>query len=156
MTIIQDHLDGNHCYGCGKENAHGMQIKSHWDGEVSICTYEPGPEQCAGPTTVVYGGLIASLVDCHSVGTALAYFYQRAGRDIGTAPKLWCVTARLTVNYRKPTPMGQPIALHARIIDSSERKAIVETIVTSGADVVAEGETVAVLVPDGWRDDQAG
>ena len=71
-------------------------------------------------------------------------------------PKLWCVTARLTVNYRKPTPMGQPIALHARIVDSSERKAVVETIVTSGTDVVAEGETVAVLVPDGWRDDKAG
>jgi acyl-coenzyme A thioesterase PaaI-like protein len=155
VTIIQDHLDGNHCYGCGKENPDGMQIKSHWDGEVSVCRYEPGPEQSAGPTTVVYGGLIASLVDCHSVGTAMAYFYQREGRAIGSAPALWCVTARLTVNYRKPTPMGTTIELRARVIDSSEKKAVVETIVTADGEVVAEGETVAVLVPNEWRNEPA-
>ena len=152
MTVIQDHLDGNHCYGCGKENAAGMQIKSHWDGEVSVCTYQPGPEQCAGPTTVVYGGLIASLIDCHSVGTAMAFFYNREGREVGADPNLWCVTGRLTVNYRKPTPMGQPVELSARIVDSSEKKAVVETTVKSGGEVTAEGETIAVLVPTEWRD----
>ncbi len=155
MTIIQDHLDGNHCYGCGKDNPLGMQIKSHWDGEFSVCHYEPGPEQSAGPTTVVYGGLIASLIDCHSVGTAMAFFYQREGREIGTAPMLWCVTARLTVNYRKPTPMGRTIELRARVVDSSEKKAVVETIVSSRGVVVAVGETFAVLVPCDWREGPA-
>ena len=85
------------------------------------------------------------------MGTALAFFYGREGRDIGSEPKLWCVTGRLTVNYRKPTPMGQAIELSARVIDSSERKAVVETVVMSGGDVVAEGETIAVLVRDGWQ-----
>ena len=152
MTIIQDHLDGNHCYGCGKENPLGMQIKSHWDGEVSACTYLPKPEQCAGPTTIVYGGLIASLIDCHSVGTAMAHFYNREGREVGEEPKLWCVTGRLTVNFRSPTPMGQPIELRARVVESSDRKAVIETTVSSGGAVTAEGETIAVRVPGDWRD----
>ena len=151
-TIIQDHLDGNHCYGCGKDNPHGMRIKSRWDGEVSICTYTPGTEQCAGPVDVVYGGLIASLIDCHSVGTALAHFYDREGRAVGSEPKLWCVTGRLTVNYFKPTPMGQPIELKAHIVESGERKAIVKTTVTCNGNVTADGDTIAVRVPNNWRD----
>ena len=151
-TIIQDRLDGNHCYGCGKDNPLGMQIKSRWDGEVSVCTYTPGPEQCAGPTDVVYGGLIASLIDCHSVGTAMAHFYNREGRDVGEAPKLWCVTGRLTVNYLKPTPMGQAIELTAHVVESSDRKAVVKTRVSSNGTTTAEGETIAVRVPDDWRD----
>ena len=83
MTAIQDKLVGNHCYGCGADNPRGMQIKSHWDGETSVCTYSPKPQQCAGPTTILYGGLIASLIDCHSVGTAIAHFYNSEGRGVG-------------------------------------------------------------------------
>lgn len=153
-TIIQDHLDGNHCYGCGKENPLGHQIKSHWDGEVSVCRYTPKPEHCAGPTNVVYGGLIASLIDCHSVGTALAHFYNKEGRDVGELPPLWCVTGRLTVNYLRPTPMGEEIELRAHVVESGERKAVVATTVTAGGLVTAEGETIAVRVPDEWHDSQ--
>ena len=152
MTIIQDHLDGNHCYGCGKENPHGLHIKSHWDGETSVCTYSPKPQQCAGPTTILYGGLIASLIDCHSVGTAIAHFYNSEGRGVGEPPEIWCVTGRLTVNYLKPTPIDQPVELRARVVDSSDRKAIVETTVSSGDTITAEGEVIAIRVPDGWRD----
>ena len=72
MTAIQDRIPHNHCYGCGPENPHGLQIKSHWDGKESVCVYEPRPEQCAGPEQYLYGGTIASLIDCHSIGTALA------------------------------------------------------------------------------------
>ena len=153
-TIIQDHLDGNHCFGCGKENPLGHQIKSRWDGEESVCTFTPKPEHCAGPTTVVYGGLIASLIDCHSVGTAMAHFYNLEGRDVGDEPPLWCVTGRLTVNYRRPTPMGEPIELRAHIVESSDRKAVVKTTVRAGGEITAEGETIAVRVPDEWRDSQ--
>ncbi len=151
-TIIQDQLDGNHCFGCGKENPLGHQIKSHWDGEESICTFTPKPEHCAGPPDVVYGGLIASLIDCHSVGTALAHFYNKEGRGVGEAPPLWCVTGRLTVNYKKPTPMGVPIELKAHIVESTDRKAVVSTTVSANGEVTAEGETIAVCVPDDWRE----
>ena len=151
MTVIQDSIPGNHCYGCGPENPLGMQIKSRWDGEVSKCTYIPRPEQCAGPTQYLYGGTIASLIDCHSVGTSMAAFYEKEGRTVGQGPQIWCVTARLTVNYLKPTPIDRPVELVARVREVGEKKAIVDCTLYSDGDPTAEGEVIAVRVPDSWR-----
>ena len=77
MNAIQDSIPHNHCYGCGPENPDGLQIKSYWDGKESVCTYMPRPEQCAGPTQYLYGGTIASIIDCHSVCTSIANYYAR-------------------------------------------------------------------------------
>jgi len=68
-----------HCYGCGRLNEHGLQIKSFWDGEESVCVFQPQPYHTAIPG-YVYGGLIASLIDCHSTGTASAAAYRAQGR----------------------------------------------------------------------------
>ena len=71
MKAIQDRMPRNHCYGCGADNPDGLQIKSYWQDDECVCTYSPRPEQCAGPLQDLYGGTIASLIDCHSVGTAV-------------------------------------------------------------------------------------
>lgn len=152
MTAIQDKLEGNHCYGCGADNPLGMQIKSHWDGEVSTCTYVPRPEQSAGPTQYLYGGTIASLIDCHSVGTAMANYYDREDREVGSDPMIWCVTGRLTVNYLKPTRIDQPVELRAVIAECTDRKTVLNTTLSSGGEVTAEGEVIAVRVPYSWRE----
>ena len=152
MKPIQDSLHGNHCYGCGIENPTGMQIKSYWDGNRSTCTYQPRPEQCAGPTQYVYGGTIASLVDCHCVGTSIAVQYEREGRAMGTGEPIWCVTGRLTVNYLKPTPIDRPIELTAVVVESTDKKTVLECTVRSGDETTATGEVIAVRVPSSWRD----
>ena len=64
-----EHL--SHCYGCGTMNELGHQIKSYWDGEESVCHFQPKPYHTAIPG-YVYGGLLASLIDCHGTGTAAA------------------------------------------------------------------------------------
>jgi hypothetical protein len=128
MTAIQDLLPHNHCYGCGADNDKGI--------------YTPKVEQCAGPEQYVYGGTIASLIDCHSVGTALSNYYLQEGRGIGEAPEIWCVTGRLTVNY---------LALRAIIEECGERKTIVKCRVFSGDKQTAEGEVIAIRVPDSWK-----
>lgn len=151
MKAIQDGLRGNHCYGCGIENPKGMQIKSRWEGDESVCRYMPKPEQCAGPEHYVYGGTIASLIDCHSVGTALSNYYLQEDRDIGAAPEIWCVTGRLTVNYLAPTPIGEDIELRAKIEEVGERKTLVKCRVFSGEVQTADGEVIAVRVPDSWK-----
>ncbi len=153
MTAIQDKIRNNHCYGCGADNPKGMQIKSHWDGDVSVCEYTPRAEQCAGPTQFVYGGTIASLIDCHSVGTALAHQYELEGRDVGEGEAIWCVTGKLTVDYLAPTPIDQPIELRARIEKSEGRKTTVSCSLSSGGDVTARGEVIAIRVPSSWRND---
>ena len=149
--VIQDRLVGNHCYGCGKDNPLGLQIKSHWDGEAAVCEYMPRPEQCAGPTQYLYGGTIASIIDCHSVGTALAHFYTKEGREPGEGDEIWCVTGKLSVSYREPTPIDQPVTLRAEVVESSERKAVVNTTMESGGRITATAEVIAVRVPDSWR-----
>ena len=152
MTAVQDRLKGNHCYGCGADNDKGLQIKSHWQDDECVCRYTPRPEQCAGPLQYVYGGTIASLIDCHSVGTALSNYYRLEGREIGEDPEIWCVTGRLTVNYLAPTPIDHEIELRSRIEEVGERKTRVRTRVFSGDTQTAEGEVIAVRVSDTWRD----
>lgn len=151
MTAVQDQLRGNHCYGCGADNPKGLHIKSHWHGDQCVCRFAPGPEHCAGPPQYVYGGLIASLIDCHSCNTAMSNYYRLEGREIGSDPEIWCVTGRLTVDYRAPTPIDKEIEVRARVAEAGERKTIVASQVYSGDKLTAEGEVIAVRVPPSWR-----
>jgi len=152
VKAIQDQLPHNHCYGCGADNPGGMQIKSYWQGDECVCHYTPRPEQCAGPEHYVYGGTIASLIDCHSVGTALSNYYRLEGRDVGEAPEIWCVTGRLTVNYLAPTPIDSEIVLRSTIEECGDRKTRVLCRVFSGDTQTAEGEVIAVRVPGSWKE----
>ena len=67
MKAFQDYYPENlaHCYGCGRLNPHGHQIKTFWDGDETVTRFTPLPHHTAVPG-FTYGGLIASLVDCHS------------------------------------------------------------------------------------------
>ena len=151
MSAVQDRLRGNHCYGCGADNEKGLQIKSHWRGEECVCRYTPRPEQCAGPEQYVYGGTIASLIDCHSVGTALSNYYKLEGRNVGEPPEIWCVTGKLTVNYIAPTPIDKEIELRSTIDECGERKTLVRTRVYSDGIETANGEVIAIRVPESWK-----
>ena len=151
MTAIQDRIPHNHCYGCGPENPDGLQIKSYWDGTESVCTYRPRPEQCAGPTRYLYGGTIASIIDCHSVCTSIANYYERDGFAVGEGPPIWCVTGNLSVRYLKPISIDEPVELRATIHECSDRKTIVHCKVISKGVVAAEGEVIAIRVPETWR-----
>lgn len=133
------------CYGCGYNNPHGHHIETFWDGEVGVATFTPSPEHTAFPGAV-YGGLIASLIDCHSLATAIGAKYSAQGREPGTAPELTCVTGNLNVSYKKPTPMGVELRLESRVKEMHERKAIITTHVIANDEVTAVGETVAVYV----------
>lgn len=151
MTAIQDLIPHNHCYGCGPENPDGMQIKSYWDGNESTCTYMPRPEQCAGPTHLLYGGTIASLIDCHSICTAMAHQYELDGHAVGEGEPLWCVTGTLSIRYLKAIPIDKPVVLKARIAESAGRKTTIQCNMYSDDELVAEGEVIAIRVPESWR-----
>lgn len=135
------------CYGCGRLNEHGMQIKSYWDGEESICTFNPKPYHTAMPG-YVYGGLIASLIDCHSTGTAAAAAYRAQGREMDTDPPLRFVTASLHVDYLRPTPIEGPLELRSQVKEIKGRKVVVSTVLSVQGEVCARGEVVAVQIPE--------
>ena len=139
--------DVSHCYGCGRLNEKGHQIKSYWDGDETVTFYTPRPYHTAIPG-FVYGGLIASLIDCHSTGTAAAAAYRAEGRGMDTDPPLRFVTASLHVNYLRPTPIDGPLEIRGRIKEIKGKKVVVESTLSAGGNVCAKGEVVAVKMPE--------
>jgi len=142
--------DYSHCYGCGRLNAHGLQIKSRWEGDSSVCSFQPAAHHMAIPG-YVYGGLIASLIDCHGTGTAAAAAYRRDGRAMNTDPPYRYLTASLHVDYLKPTPLGPPLELRGTVTEIQGRKAVIGIEVRADGVVTARGTVVAVQMPDHMR-----
>jgi len=138
--------DVAHCYGCGKLNDHGLHIRSFWEGDETVCRFVPRPYHTALPG-LVYGGLIASLIDCHATGSAAAAGYRAEGRAMGTEPPLRYVTAALKVDYVAPTPLGPPLELRGTIREVKGRKVIVGVSVRVEGKETARGEVVAIRMP---------
>lgn len=149
---IQEAIPNNHCWGCGTLNPVGLHIHSHVEGDTSVCVHVPGPEYMAGPTHVLNGGILATLVDCHCVCTAIADAYRSEGRALGEAPEIWYATASLHLDYRRPTPLGGPVTLRASVTDRSERRRTLRCVVEANGEVTVEATVVAVRVPPEWRD----
>jgi acyl-coenzyme A thioesterase PaaI-like protein len=105
----------------------------------------------AGPTHVVNGGIIAAVIDCHTVCTAIADAYRAAGRPLGSEPLLWAVTASLKIEYVAPAPIGEVMELRARIRERSGRKRIIACTLRSGGRDCARAEVLAIEVPPAWR-----
>jgi acyl-coenzyme A thioesterase PaaI-like protein len=149
QKAFQDYYpdDLSYCYGCGRLNEQGLQIKSYWDGDETVATFVPRPYHIAIPG-YVYGGLIASLIDCHSTGTAAAAAYRAQGRDMSSEPALRFVTASLHVDYIRPTPLGVPLEIRSRVKEVKGRKVIVSTTLSAQGVLCARGEVVAVQMPD--------
>jgi acyl-coenzyme A thioesterase PaaI-like protein len=152
QPALQDVVPGNHCWGCGPENKEGLQIKSYWDGEATICTWQPRPPYFAGPTHVLNGGVIAALIDCHSVITAIADVYRSEEREIGSSPDVWCVTGSMSISYRRPATIDAPVTLRASVMKRDGRRTTVACTLSSKGEECAGGEVVAVRVPESWRE----
>lgn len=145
---LQDTMPHGTCYGCGPANEHGLQIKSFWsdDGQFVIAMFDPQAKHNAGFPNVMYGGLVASLIDCHSIWTAIAFRYRQEGRRLGSAPMLTYVTGELNVKYRKPTPLDQTIHLKAWVKGHIDRKMRVLCELGTAETVTATASVVAVQI----------
>lgn len=151
MKAFQDYYPENvaHCYGCGRLNAEGHQIKTCWEGDESVTRFQPKPEHMAIPG-FVYGGLLASLIDCHGTGTAAAATYRAEGREMGSEPQLRFVTGALNVSYLKPTPLGPELEIRGRVKEIKGRKVVVEATVYAEGVATARGEVIALQMPENF------
>ena len=151
MQAFQDFYPDNvaHCYGCGRLNGAGHQIKTVWEGDETVTRYQPRPEHTAIPG-FVYGGLLASLIDCHSTGTAAAAMYRAENRAMDTQPPFRFVTGSLHVDYLKPTPLGPELEIRGRVKEIRGRKVIVEATVYTNGTATARAEIVAVQMPESF------
>ena len=146
---FQEHYpdESSYCYGSGRLNEHGLQIKSYWDGDETVCVFHPRPYHMAIPG-YVYGGLIASLIDCHGTGTAASTKHLEKGKVLGVDPLERFVTVSLHVDYLAPTPVDQVLELRGRVKESKGRKMVIAVTLSSRDKIRARGEVVAIQVPE--------
>lgn len=148
MQAFQDQYPENvsHCYGCGNLNTHGHQIKTVWEGDETVTRFQPEPYHTSVPG-FAYGGLIASLIDCHSTGAAAATMYRQEGRAMDTLPPFRFVTGSLHVDFLKPTPLVE-LEIRGTVKEIKGRKVVVSTTVYANGVATACGEVVAVQMPE--------
>jgi len=146
---VQDYYpeDVAHCYGCGRLNVEGIQLKTVWEGDETVSRYIPRAYHTAIPG-YVYGGLIASLLDCHGTGGAAVAALKRAGREIGEGEAPRFVTASLHVDFLKPTPLGPELVVRGRVVEITDRKVVLDETLSAEGVVTAKARVVAVRMPE--------
>lgn len=151
---IQDEYadDFSWCYGCGRLNESGLHVRTGWEGDKTVAYFDPRPDQLAIPG-VVYGGAIASVVDCHGTGSASLALHRKNGHEPGDGvepPRF--ITASLHVDFLKPTPHGVTLKIVGEVEEVHPKRFIVRSEVIADGEVCAKGEVVAVLMPKSFME----
>lgn len=134
--------EGTFCYGCGKNNEHGLQLKSYWEAEETVAIWKPKAHHIAFKG-ILNGGIIATLIDCHGTGTANAAAHKAEGSDDS---HFMYVTSGLSIRFLRPTPIDKPVTLRAQVTDISGAKMTVTCSLYSGEDKCATREVYTVRV----------
>jgi len=144
------------CFGCSPANSDGLQLKSFLseDEDVLVATVSPHDTHDAGAPNIMYGGIAATLIDCHAVWTVYTSAHRSAGRpleelkltrdsrDAHTGANY--VTGELTVRYQQPTPLDRPIHLRSWIDGDIDRKATVRCKLGPDGEVTATGDVIII------------
>ncbi|HEY5666363.1 MAG TPA: hotdog domain-containing protein [Gammaproteobacteria bacterium] len=117
--------------------------------------FTPQSHHCAGPTHFVNGGIIATVIDCHCVCTAAAAAYRDASRDIGSKPDVYFATAKLALEYMRPTPIDAVLEIRARIEARTERTYVLSCHLSADGKPRVKAQVEAIRVPDSWMLDNA-
>lgn len=142
---FQDYMPGDVCFGCGGDNPHGLRIRSYWENNEGVCVFQPEAHHQGWPG-LTCGGIIATLVDCHCMATAMATAIRNENRPLSSEPRLRFATGTLTVKYLKPTSADRPLLLRARVTEIKDRKYTLACDVYSGDDKTAEATVIGFLV----------
>ncbi len=151
MRAFQDYYPEHlaQCYGCGRLNEHGYRIKTYWDGNESVTHFSPRTFHTAVPG-FVYGGLLASIIDCHSTASAAAAMYRSQVREMDSEPPFRFVTGSLLVRYLKPTPLGPPLTIRGQVQEIKGRKVVIKSTVWVEGVRTVDGEVVAIQMPENF------
>jgi len=132
LSLQERYAPGSACFGCGPANEKGLRIRSFARGEEYVAEWRPEPHHEAFPG-MLNGGIIGALLDCHSNWAAAEHLRRRAGHERPPCT----VTADYSVKLLRPTPTDGPVHLSARVVSSTDDRAVVE------AELTAAGKTCA-------------
>lgn len=146
-VYFQNHMPENVCFGCGVNNPDGLHVKSYWEGEESVCQWS-SQEKYHGWENLLNGGILATIIDCHCMGTAMANAYKVENRSLDSDPIYRYATGTLNVKYLKPTPIDQLIELRTVITEVKGKKTVMLCKVFAAGVQTAEAEVIAIRVFD--------
>ena len=148
-TIFQDYMPGNICFGCGKNTKNGLHIKSYWNGKDAECKWRP-KDNHQGWSGIMNGGIIATIIDCHCMGTAMAYACKKENRSLGSKPEYRYATGTIKIKYLSPTP-NKPVKLSAQIESYSEKKTCIKGHLLFDNKITVSADIIAFRVYDSSR-----
>jgi len=132
--FFQKYMPGDVCFGCGHGNAAGLQIKSYWQNDDCVCVWQPEKKHQGWPD-ITCGGIIATLIDCHCMASAMATAVRNENRPLGSEPEYRFATGTLHIKYLKPTPVASPLTLTAKVTHIKNQR-----IYTLHCDLFAENQ----------------
>jgi acyl-coenzyme A thioesterase PaaI-like protein len=142
---LQDRYGPNTtCFGCGPKNEKGLRIKSFVQGDEVVATWTPQEHHQAYPG-MLNGGICGALLDCHSNWTAAWHLMNKRGESSPPCT----VTADFHVKLKRPTPVDGPLTLKARVVESTDDRAVVEAELWGGGKVTATCRGTFVAVKEG-------
>ncbi|MFY0628372.1 MAG: PaaI family thioesterase [Reichenbachiella sp.] len=144
---FQDHMHENVCFGCGIQNDEGLHVKSYWEDKEAVCQWQP-EEKYHGWSDLLNGGIIATLIDCHCMCTAMAHAYKEENRDLNSLPEYRYATGTLNVKYLLPTSTHEVVQLRAKVIEVKNKKTVLWCDFYSKGKKTAEAEVIAIRVFD--------
>ena len=154
LEYFQDHMPSNVCFGCGRDNHFGLKISSYWDGDEAVCIWN-SEEKYQGWKGIMNGGIMATIIDCHCMGAAMAAAYKAENRGLDTEPEYRYATGTLTVKYLKPTSNTKPVELRAKVTEIKGRKVVLKCDVISDGQLTAQADVVAIRVFDGSKNNHS-
>ncbi|HEX6100958.1 MAG TPA: PaaI family thioesterase [Thermoanaerobaculia bacterium] len=143
-SLQETFAPNNQCFGCGPANGQGLRIRSFEDGDALVCDWTPQPHHVAFEG-IVNGGIIGSILDCHSNWTAAVHLMKKNG--LSELPAT--VTSDFHVTLKRPTPMGVQLHLRSHVVESSEDRALVDATVEANGKVTATCRGTFVAVKEG-------
>ncbi|ARK20661.1 PaaI family thioesterase [Sporosarcina ureae] len=147
-AVQDDYADDfSWCYGCGSLNEEGNHFRTGWEGN-QTATYSLPPEKYTAIPGFVYGGFLASFLDCHSTGSCALALHRKNGHEPGdgSVPPRF-VTASLQITYSKPTPQGVVLKAVGNVTEIHPKKWKVAVEIFAGDELCATGEVVGVVMP---------
>lgn len=135
----------NACFGCGPANEKGLRIKSFVEGDEVVAEWTAETFHEAFPN-VLNGGIIGTLLDCHSNWAATHHLMKRTGADSPPCT----VTADYAITLKRPTPTDKgPVKLRAKVVESKDDRAVIEATLEAGGKVCATCRGTFVAVKEG-------
>ncbi|MBK8170751.1 MAG: PaaI family thioesterase [Sandaracinaceae bacterium] len=143
-SLQETYAPSNRCFGCGPANDKGLRLRSMALGDELVCDWMPEPHHLAFDG-IMNGGICGALLDCHSNWAAAYHLMKKSGAE--TPP--CTVTADFHVTLKRPTPMDAPVHLVAKVVESTDDRAIIECTMTSKGKLTATCRGTFVAVKEG-------